>query len=294
MAKRSKFFRVAVEGATVDGRTIDRKWLTEAAANFNLATYAPRVNLEHIRGITADAPFQALGDVVALKTEDVDIVIGGKTERRVALFAQVDALAPLLAMHSKRQKLYPSIEVNPSFADSSQAYLMGLAMTDSPASLGTEMLEFCAKQGDKSPLAARKQQPGNFFSATGDAVDLEFDEVAEPSADPTGIFASLKTMLDRFGVKSAADPVVESVVSEPAKVDAPAAGDMAAIGVALSSMATAITKLANDQAAQLAAGTQLRTDIDALKTSISGTTAINHTARPLALGAQLSATSDAT
>ncbi|HRE35906.1 MAG TPA: GPO family capsid scaffolding protein, partial [Sphingopyxis terrae] len=146
---KSKFFRVAVEGATVDGRTIDRKWLEEMAATYNRTTYAARVNLEHIRGIAPlgnnNSPFGAYGDVLSVKTDTVDIALGGKTEKRLALFAEIEALDPLVELVRKGQKLYTSIEVNPSFADTGKAYLMGLAVTDTPASLGTEMLEFSAK-----------------------------------------------------------------------------------------------------------------------------------------------------
>ena len=45
---------------------------------------------------------------------------------------------------------------------------MGLAVTDSPASLGTEMLQFCAQQHEQqkpSPLSNRKQHPDNLFTA---------------------------------------------------------------------------------------------------------------------------------
>ena len=31
----SKFFRVATEGATTDGRTIQRSWIEQAARNYN-------------------------------------------------------------------------------------------------------------------------------------------------------------------------------------------------------------------------------------------------------------------
>ena len=50
MASKSKFFRVATEGATTDGRKIERKWIEQMAKNFNRATYAARVWLEHYRG----------------------------------------------------------------------------------------------------------------------------------------------------------------------------------------------------------------------------------------------------
>ena len=48
---RSKFFRVAVEGGTTDGRKIERQWLEDAAANYNTNTYSARVWMEHFRSI---------------------------------------------------------------------------------------------------------------------------------------------------------------------------------------------------------------------------------------------------
>lgn len=178
MGTKSKYFRVAVEGATVDGRTVDRVWIEEMAASYNPATYGARVNLEHMRGYTPDSTFRAYGDVLALKTEEIDI----DSKKKLALLAQIDATPDLIAMTKARQKIYTSIEVQPKFADTGKAYLVGLAVTDSPASLGTEMLQFAAGLGDKSPLAGRKQQPGNHFSvAVETIIDLTEDKPEPPS-----------------------------------------------------------------------------------------------------------------
>ena len=46
MAK-SKYFRVATEGATTDGRVISRDWITQMAKNYSPKTYGARINLEH-------------------------------------------------------------------------------------------------------------------------------------------------------------------------------------------------------------------------------------------------------
>lgn len=81
-------------------------------------------------------------------------------------------------MNKDRQKVYSSIEVNPSFAGTGKAYLEGLAVTDSPASLGTEMLKFSAGAGKESPLSARKQNPENLFSEAV-AIDMDFSEAPE-------------------------------------------------------------------------------------------------------------------
>lgn len=171
MAK-SKFFRVFTEGDTTDGRVILRSWIEQMAKNFNPAKFGPRVWLEHIRGILPDSPFKAYGDVTAVKAEEVTI----DGQKKLALYAQIDATDDLVAMNKKRQKIYTSVEIDPNFAKSNEAYLVGLAVTDSPASLGTEMLAFAA--GAKTnPLAERKQSPDNLFTAAQETL-IEFEEEA--------------------------------------------------------------------------------------------------------------------
>lgn len=137
MAK-SKFFRVAVEGDTIDGRKIERQWLEQISANYDQNTYGARVWIEHMRGMLPESSFRAYGDVLAVKTEEVDIA----GEKKLALFAQIDATDDLIEINRNRQKIYTSIEVDTDFQNSGQAYLVGLAVTDSPASIGTEKLSF--------------------------------------------------------------------------------------------------------------------------------------------------------
>lgn len=62
------------------------------------------------------------------------------------LFAQISPTNDLIELNKKRQKIYSSLEVRGDFAATGKAYLVGLAVTDSPASLGTEVLEFAAKK----------------------------------------------------------------------------------------------------------------------------------------------------
>ncbi|MCP6043100.1 GPO family capsid scaffolding protein, partial [Klebsiella pneumoniae] len=75
----------------------------------------------------------------------------------------------LVAYTRNLQKLFTSMEVNTSFADTGKAYLVGLAATDDPASLGTEMLTFSASAAH-NPLANRKQNPANLFTAAEETV----------------------------------------------------------------------------------------------------------------------------
>ena len=188
MAK-SKFFRVFTEGDTTDGRVIQRGWIEQIVKNFNPAKFGARVWLEHIRGILPDSPFKAYGDVTAVKAEEVEI--DGK--KKLALYAQLDATEDLVAMNKKRQKVYTSVEIDPNFARSGEAYLVGLAVTDSPASLGTEMLAFAAN-AKVNPLAERKQGPDNLFTAAQE-VAIEFEDEAPPPQAGDSLFTRVMDLL---------------------------------------------------------------------------------------------------
>lgn len=270
MAK-TRFFRVAVEGATTDGRTIERQWLADAAATYNRETYAARVNMEHIRGITADKPFKSYGDVLSLKTEEVEIELAGKKEKKLALFAELDVTDELVGINKDRQKLYTSIEISPNFANSGKAYLVGLAVTDSPASLGTEMLQFAATQGEKSPLLARKQHPDNLFTAAIEA-DLQIDEAPAANPDPTGVYASIKAFFEGFGKPAAQQ---QQSQQEPVTPPKPAAPEFdgtafAAFGAILTQMATNVTELANKSGTAIA---ELKADLKAVTDKLEATPA---------------------
>ena len=166
--------------------------IEQAAKNFNRATYGARVWLEHIRGIVPGNVFDAMGDVTALKAEEVDI----DGVKKLALFAQIEPLPALVAINKAKQKIYTSCEFSPKFADSGEAYLVGLGVTDSPASLGTDMLAFSATAGANSPLAARKQNPDNLFTAAQEVV-IEFEpEATTPSLGET-LFAKVKSLLGK-------------------------------------------------------------------------------------------------
>jgi hypothetical protein len=154
--------------------------------------------------MTAEPPFQALGDVLSLRTQTVSIEVGGKTEQRLALFAEIEALDPLVAMNKAGQKLYTSIEISPNFAGTNKAYLVGLAVTDSPASLGTEMLAFAAAQGERSPLRGRKIDPANLFSV---AEEFQLELADEANPDPAiGLLGRIAAFFDGLATQRPADP----------------------------------------------------------------------------------------
>lgn len=205
----SKQFRVAVEGATTDGRNIERAWIQQMAGQYNPEFYGARVNCEHIRGYvpmtgTGDpsSRFGSYGDVIGLSTEEI---ADGPLKGKLALYAQIAPTQALTDLVKAGQKVYTSIEVNPSFADTKQAYLIGLAVTDSPASLGTEMLSFAAKQGEHNPLSARKQAPGNVFTASEETI-FEFEAATQtPIAAGAALFKRVGEILGFVKEKGAND-----------------------------------------------------------------------------------------
>lgn len=188
---KPKTFRVATEGATCDGRALSRDWIAQMAKNYDPKKYGARVNLEHFRGILPDGPFRAYGDVTALAAKEVE-------DGKLALFATIDPTADLVAFSKARQKIYTSVEVDPKFADTGEAYLVGLAVTDSPASLGCEMLAFAAG-AQVNPLAARKTSPETLFTEA-EAVELAFDPT--PGADAPNLLERVKSL---FSKKARAD-----------------------------------------------------------------------------------------
>ncbi|MBC3911595.1 GPO family capsid scaffolding protein [Undibacterium umbellatum] len=194
---KSKFFRVALEGATTDGRKIERSWIQQMAKNFDPQKYGARIWMEHIRGTLADSPFRAYGDVTAVKAEEVTI----DGDKKLALFAQIEPTDDLIAMTKAKQKIYTSIEINDKFADTGEAYLVGLGVTDSPASLGTEVLSFAANNPNANPFAGRKTNPAHLFSAAVEA-NLEFEEI---DTEATGLAAKVKDLLKVFNSKKGGD-----------------------------------------------------------------------------------------
>ncbi|ELY9432770.1 GPO family capsid scaffolding protein [Salmonella enterica] len=187
----SKWVRIGVEGATCDKRTIERQWIEQMAATYDPKVYGARINLEHLKGILPDGPFQRYGDIAMLKAEEIteDNLLKGK----LALYARLVPTDQLIEMNRKGQKVYSSMEVAPKFADTGKAYLVGLAVTDDPSSLGTEMLSFCAG-AQNNPLASRKRSPDNVFSVA-EEIELEFEEVEESSGET--LFTRIKALLNK-------------------------------------------------------------------------------------------------
>ncbi len=253
MSTKSKFFRVATEGATTDGRAISRDWITQMAKNFNPQKYGARIWMEHLRGIHPESSFRAYGDVLAVEARDVE-------DGKLGLFAQIQPLPELVDMVKRGQKIYTSIEVSPKFADSGEAYLTGLAVTDSPASLGTEVLNFAAQKPEASPFKGRKSSPDALFSAAIEA-QIELEDKPDDSAGLVKAFGDkLKGIVSQFTGKASSDDARFAEVAD-----------------ALGNITAAVTEqvkglVPSSQFATLkTAHDQLQADFTALQAKLAGT-----------------------
>ncbi|EOV9683163.1 GPO family capsid scaffolding protein [Cronobacter malonaticus] len=276
MAKKvSKFFRIGVEGDTCDGRVISAGDIQEMAASFDPRVYGCRINLEHIKGLLPDSPFKRYGDVVELKAEkiDDDSALNGKW----ALFAKISPSDELIAMNEALQKVYTSMEIQPNFANTGKCYLVGLAVTDDPASLGTEYLQFCAGS-EKSPLARRKSSPENVFSAATLA-ELEFED--QPETVFTALTDKVKAIFSR---KQASDDarfkdVHEAVTTVTEHVQE----NLSATEQRIAAMENAFSALKQDVTSQTAQTSQAFT---ALKNSLDNTESFTQPRRTQATGGE--------
>lgn len=125
---KTDFICIATSGYTVDGRQITAQELHEMADSYDPEYYTANLWPEHRRWFN-------MGQVVEVKAEENE---KGETE----LFAVIAPNQELIEQNREGQYLFTSIEIAPNFRNSGKAYLSGLGVTDSPASVGTTRLNF--------------------------------------------------------------------------------------------------------------------------------------------------------
>ncbi|UAN50093.1 GPO family capsid scaffolding protein [Serratia sp. JSRIV002] len=132
---RTDWLCIATSGQAVDGRVIEKQWLIDAAETYTRNTYTAMIWPHHPQYDIGEREFTCnLGEVDALKTESEGDV--------VKLYAQLIPNQFLIEANRQGQKLFTSAEFISDFAGSGKEYLFGLAVTDIPASLGTEKMKF--------------------------------------------------------------------------------------------------------------------------------------------------------
>ncbi|WP_085654356.1 MULTISPECIES: GPO family capsid scaffolding protein [unclassified Pseudomonas] len=170
--------RVATSGPTVDGREILPQELRDIAETYTPAKYTAVIWCDHERWPGSHGTVFA----VRLVEEGEDLEPG-----QIALEAQLKPNDRLLYLNDQGQKLFSSIEITPNFAGSGKAYLTGLAVTDSPASLGTQELYF----SNRTSRAA-------YYAASQELGPLR--EI-EPQGEIGRLAAMFTRLFKRFGVE---------------------------------------------------------------------------------------------
>lgn len=150
---------IGQSGPTIDGRNIKPEWLTEAAESYDPKVYQAKIWVDHDK-------WASYGSVLELQTEEKDGV--------VKLFARLKPSRSLIYVNKVyEEKRHFSMELWPDFAKSGKYYLSGLAVTDVPASLGTDELQF-SKRPDADTAVSY------FIGApVPDLRETETEEVAE-------------------------------------------------------------------------------------------------------------------
>lgn len=270
---KTKQFLLATAGSTVDGRNIDEAMIEQMASSYDPKTYGARLNIEHVRGISPDKPFRAYGDVLELSVGDVEVNFNGKTEKRKGLYGVFDVTEDAKVINDQGQKVYPSIEIEPNFAGKGFAYLMGCALTDSPAAIATERLQFNRALPDTIQVTA---------DASGiAAAPLEFaDDKSDITEGGAGFLKGLNSVLEGFAAKFAA-PKKE----EPVAPAAPAVLDVAAItGLFTAFGQTIETSMQSAAAANAAKLAEIDAKFAKLQGEVETTANPNHTKRPQSNG----------
>lgn len=122
---------IATEGYAIDGRAITRETIQQAAANYDTAIYTAMIWPHH--------PIESF-DERQYWTNNLGLVSELTTKEeagRLRLMAKLEPNQKLLSLNECDQKLFTSCEFMGNYANTGQAYLIGLAATDIPASLGT-------------------------------------------------------------------------------------------------------------------------------------------------------------
>lgn len=178
-------------------------------------------------------------------------------------------------MVSAGQKVYTSMEIRPNFANSGKCYLVGLAVTDDPASLGTEYLGFCGR-ASQNPLAGKKAHPDDVFSVASRAT-LEFEDV--PDTMLNSLTDAVKAIFSRK--QSTDDARFEDVHEAVTTVSEQVQTNLTETDRRVTELETAFAQLKQDVTNKAEENTQAFND---LKTSLDNTESLSQPRREKSKG----------
>lgn len=127
---------IATEGDTVDERQIYREWIVDMGETYDINHYGALIWPEHSRDW---GNFGAVREVMWQDGED----------GLARLYAKISPNMNLIYSNREGQLVYFSIEAEENWRGTGRTYLKGLAVTDSPASVGTTRLRFSQRNLSK-------------------------------------------------------------------------------------------------------------------------------------------------
>lgn len=194
MQLTTDWITIGTSGPTVDGRNISEQMLLDAAETYDPEEYTAVISSDHMLWL-----FGNFGEVCKLRTAQ-------DKKGRTALQAKIHPNRRLIEMNNQGQRMHTSMELNTNFADTGKTYLMGLAVTDEPASLGTTALKFSQKNGAQELMIGKPVEL--------ELLDFEQASTKPETKDPAEPF--FKTLFQRLGseLKSSAPQEVNEMTDE--------------------------------------------------------------------------------
>lgn len=169
----TEYLTLATAGATVDGRTIEESWLVEAAESYDTDVYTAMIDADHEMDW-----FGCYGHVN-------DVRLGKNKNGVTTLEGRISPNIRLVEMNQRGQRTFFSISLEEDFQGQGQHYLFRLALTDSPASIGTSQLKMFSAKDKKgihtNPLKLKFKLEGSENDAA------EYDE----ADDQAGMISKL-------------------------------------------------------------------------------------------------------
>ncbi|MCG9941603.1 GPO family capsid scaffolding protein [Providencia rettgeri] len=142
---RTTWLCIATEGDTVDGRIIERQHLIEAAELYDYKLWAALIWPEHNHEV------DPVGEVL-------EVMLDEDNNGNLQLLAIIRPFVSLLLANTEDKWLFTSIELTPdgNFRGTGKHYLEGLAVTNSPASVGTTRLHFSRNKSKDGTMSDKK------------------------------------------------------------------------------------------------------------------------------------------
>lgn len=140
-------FIACSEGMTLNGFSVTRDQIQQMADNYDTSLYAARLNLDHIKSIFPDSVFRSFGLVKSVEAQEItEGALKGKLALHLTVDLDLEKDAELVRLNNSGQKIFSSIEYYESFPHVTGAYLSGVALTDSPASAGTQLITLSTQE----------------------------------------------------------------------------------------------------------------------------------------------------